>query len=148
MMKPPLTFNRPRTILTDTDEARAQAARTLKEILHDAIEYFGPKEVKRIANELTKGRKGNKPDEKRNALMLAEYDAQAAKGRVNHRIFARDFCKRHTEQSPEATKKQLERLLKARQQKAREKAKFEEKFGKKFQQQLKSRRGKSFLGTE
>ena len=143
MMKPPLTFNRPRTILTDTDEARAQAARTLKEILRDAIEYFGPKEVKRIVNELTKGRKGNKPDEKRNALMLAEYDAQAAKGRVNHRIFARDFCKRHTEQSPEATKRHLERLLKARQEEAKKKTLDERKI-----QELKSRRGKSLLGAE
>jgi hypothetical protein len=59
-----------------------------------------------------KSRKGNKPNEKRNATMLAEYNAQAAKGRVKHRKFAQDFYRNHGGQSLEATEKQLSRLLK------------------------------------
>jgi hypothetical protein len=53
-MKRPLTFSAPRTILTDTNEARASAEREFKEIVRDAVEYFGPKWVRNIVSELTK----------------------------------------------------------------------------------------------
>jgi hypothetical protein len=141
MLKHPLTFAVP-SIINDTDEARAKVERDLKKIVREAVRYFGPSKVKQVVQEITKGRKGNTPDERRNGLMLAEYDSAAAKGPVKKRQFAHDFCKKHRQQSPEAVGKHLARLLKARRQRDKEKAELERKFRKAF------RRGKSFLGTE
>ena len=142
MLKRPLIFNTPSVIL-DTEKARAKVERDFEKIVREAVIYLGPRKVKRIVHEITKGRKGNTPDERRNLSMLAEFDAEASKGKVNKRKFAHDFCKRHREQSPEATKRHLERLLKARQEEAKKKTLDERKI-----QELKSRRGKSLLGAE
>lgn len=139
MLKPPLTFSVP-TLLNDTGEARAKAERDFKNIVREAVRYFGPAKVKQVVQEITKRRQGNTPDKRRNALMLAEYDA--APQPVNKKKFAREFFKKHRQQSPEAVEKQLTRLLKARQQ-AEAKKKAERKFF-----LLKSRRGKTLLGTE
>jgi hypothetical protein len=139
MLKPPLTFSVP-TLLNDTDEAHAKAERDFKKIVREAAWYFGPAKVKQIVREITKRRQGNTPDKRRNALMLAEYDA--APKPVNKKKFACEFSKKHRQQSPEAVEKQLTRLLKARQQ-AEVKKKAERK-----SPLLESRRGKTLLGTE
>jgi hypothetical protein len=139
MLKPPLTFSVP-TLLNDTDEARAKVERDFKKIVREAVQYFGPVKVKQVVQEITKRRKGNTPDERRNSLMLAEYDA--APNPVNKKKFAREFSKKHRQQSPEAVEKQLGRLLEARQQ-AEAKKKAQQKFP-----LLKARREKTLLGTE
>jgi hypothetical protein len=139
MLKPPLTFSVP-SILNDTEEARAKAEQDFKKIVREAVWYFGPEMVRQVIKEITKRRKGNTPDERRNSLMLAEYDS--APQRVNKTKFARDFFRKHGGQSPEAVEKQLTRLLKARQQ-AEAKKKAQLKFP-----LLKAKTGKTFLGTE
>ena len=139
MLNPPLTFSVP-TFLNDTDEARAKAERDFKKIVREAVWYFGPAKVKQVVQEITKRRKGNTPDQRRNALILAEYDA-APKPAIKKK-FAREFSKKHRQQSPEAVEKQLGRLLEARQQ-AEAKKKAQQK-----SPLLKARRGKTLLGTE
>jgi hypothetical protein len=137
MLNPPLTFSVP-TLLNDTNEARAKAERDFKKIVREAVWFFGPTKVKQVVLEITKRRKGNTPDQRRNAVMLAEYDA--APKPINKKKFAHEFSKRHREHSFEATEKHLRRLLKARQQ-AETKKKAERKFPL-------HRQGRSLLGTE
>jgi hypothetical protein len=135
MLKPLLTFSVP-TVLNDSDEARSKAEREFKKIVREAARYFGREKVEQIVREITKRRRGNTPNEQRNALMLEEYDA--APRPVTKKEFAREFYEKHHQQSAEAVEKRLTRLLKARQQK-----KAERKFP-----PVKSWRGKSLLGTE
>ena len=142
MMKRALQFNRP-TIINDTKEVQMEAERIFKEIVRDAVGYFGCEKVKSIVGELTKSRSGNKADETRNSIMLAEYDAEAAKGKVNHKKFAEGFCWRHRQQSVEAVEKHLRRLLNTRQEALQKEAVRAQKFRK-----LVSKRGKTLLGTE
>jgi hypothetical protein len=124
MLTPPLTFS-VHTLLNDTEEARAKAERGFKKIVREAVWYFGPTKVKQVVQEITKRRKGNTPDQRRNALILAEYDA--APKPVIKKKFAREFSKKHRQHSPEAVEKQLTRLLNAREQ-AEAKKKAERKF--------------------
>ena len=140
MLRHPLTFFTP-SLINDTDEARAKVERDFKKIVREAVLYLGAAKVKQIVQEITKGRKGNTPDKQRNARMLAEYDLAAAKGPVNKTKFAREFSKRHREQSLEGTEKHLRRLLAQRQ------AEAEKKVERKFPL-LQIKRGKSLLGTE
>jgi 1,2-phenylacetyl-CoA epoxidase catalytic subunit len=142
-MKRRLEFNVP-TIINDTKEARIKAEAAFKEIVRAAVSYFGPEKVKRLVSELTTGR-GNKPDEVRNEKILSEYDAEkaAAKGKVNHKKFAEDFCKRHHQQSADAVLKQLGRLRNGRRRAKEKEAHRERQFRK-----LVSKRGKTILGTE
>jgi hypothetical protein len=139
MLKPQLTFSVP-TFLNDTDDARAKAERDFKKIVREAVGYFGNAQVKQIVLEITKRRKGNTPNQWRNALMLDEYDATPKP--VNKKKFAREFSRKHRQQSAEAVEKQLTRLLKARQQ-----AEAKKKDGRRFPL-LQIKRVKSFLGTE
>jgi hypothetical protein len=139
---PPLTFSVP-TILNDTDEARAKAWRNFQKIMREGVWYFGPAPVKELLQKITKRRQGSKPRVRINALMLAEYDA--APKPVNKAKFAREFCKKYHQHSPEAVLKQLDRLLKKRQQ-AEAKKKAERKSP--LLIRLKSRRDKTLLGTE
>jgi hypothetical protein len=137
MLKPQLRFSVP-TLLNDTDEARAKSIQEFKKIVREAVWYFGPAKVKQVVGEITKRRRGNTPDERRNALMLAEYDA--APKPVNKKKFAGMFFRKHHQHSPEAVEKQLTRLLKARQQ--------EEAKRKAERKSPLLRQGRSLLGTK
>ena len=75
--------------------------------------------------------------------MLAEYDA--APQPVNKKKFAREFFRKHRQQSPEAVEKQLVRLLEARRQ-ADAKEKAQQKFP--LLKARRAKRGKTLLGTE
>jgi hypothetical protein len=107
------------TIINDSPVARAKVKREFKQIVREAVGYLGAAEVKRIVHDVTIGRQGNTPDEKRNARILAEWDAA---GSVTQETFAGNFCQKYRRENVGAVVRQLRRLLKARRREAEEKA--------------------------
>jgi hypothetical protein len=116
-LKRPLTFATP-SVVNDTPQARAKVERDYKEIVREAVRYFGPKRVKELNKEVAIKRRGNTPKRALNDLVGAEWDADPVK---DPKKFSEAFYKKYPEQahSAGAVKKRLERKLKA-QEKARE----------------------------
>jgi hypothetical protein len=92
--------------------------------LREAVVCFGAARVKQDVQDIIKGRQGNTPDEERNTLLLAEYDLQAANGKVNVSKLARDFRKKHHLRTVKANslRTQVTRLLETREWEIRKKA--------------------------
>jgi hypothetical protein len=118
--KRPLTFATP-SVVKDTLKARAKVERDYKEIVREAVRYLGPKRVKELNKEVAIARRGRKPDERLNALVLAEWDASPTKDPTE---FSRAFYEKYPQKarSAGAIEKRLERLLKAQDRDRRLKA--------------------------
>ena len=110
------------TLITDSPAARAKVKREFKEIVREAVGYLGAAEVRKVVHDITKGRKGNTPDEGRNARIVAEWDAA---GSVTQETFAGNFCQKYRRENVGAVVRQLRRLLKARRREAEEKARHD-----------------------
>jgi hypothetical protein len=123
--------------MNDTPQAHAKAKREAKEILREMERYFGRETLVELVGEITKGRKGKKPNETLNALILAEWDLAQANGGMTRKKFSRELGNKHPRQyrlqSSGAVLQQLRRLLRTRQRRDRE-----------FQQALRLR-GRSLL---
>ena len=110
-MTPPLTFRTP-SIVGDSPEACAKAERDFKKIVREAIGYFETKRVTRLVQEVTKMRRGKKPNRSLNLLVLAEWDAAVEKDETK---FSQAFYEKHAQgHSARAVEKRLERLLRVR----------------------------------
>jgi hypothetical protein len=116
ILKRPLTFATP-SLINDTDEARAKVERDYKEIVREAVRYLGAKRVKQLNKEVAIARRGRTPDERLNALVIAEWNAAAVKDPT---AFSKAFYEKHPQgHSARAVEKRLKPLLKA-QEKARD----------------------------
>ena len=114
----PLTFSTPSKV-GDAPEKRAKVKRDLMAILDAAERYLGPQELDQVVRDHRNARKGNTADEPLNKLLLAEFDAARAKGRVDIPEFSRCFYERRGQrQSAKAVEKRLRRLLRVREKKA------------------------------
>ena len=111
-----------RSLLNDTDQARAESWREFEAIARQAALYFTDAKVYGLVRKIAKhGRPGRKPEARINALILEEYDAavrEAAPQRVKKAELGRAiYEKYHLQydlQSPKAVTKQLDRLLNRR----------------------------------
>ena len=112
LLKRSLTFTTP-SVVSDSLKARAKVERDYKEIVREAVRYLGPKRVKELNKEVAIERRGRKPNRALNELVLAEWDAAAAKDPTE---FVEAFIKKYPQKarSAGAIEKRLERLLKAR----------------------------------
>lgn len=137
MLKPPTRFV-PSSLMNETDEVRAKRRRDLEEAARRAVPYLGDDEVERIVHDITKGQRGNTPDEERNVRILAKwYSAPGNKSKT-----AREIVKDHPEETFEAVRRQLGCLLKAQAKRERWKVRSERRF-----REVLQRLGKSFLGS-
>jgi hypothetical protein len=109
------------SVVNDSLKARAKVERDYKEIVREAVRYLGPKRVKELNKEVAIARRGRKPDERLNALVLAEWDASPTKDPTE---FSKAFCEKYPQKarSAGAIEKRLERLLKAQDRDRRLKA--------------------------
>jgi hypothetical protein len=111
ILKRPLTFATP-SLINDTDEARAKVERDYKEIVREAVRYLGAKRVKELNKEVAIARRGRKPNELLNKLVLARWDKAAVKDPT---AFSKAFYKEYPQgHSARAVEKRLKPLLKAR----------------------------------
>jgi hypothetical protein len=81
--------------MNDTPQARAKVEREAKVILREMERYFGHEKFTELVQEIGKGRKGNKPDETLNALIVAEWDLAQANGGMTRKKFSRELGKKH-----------------------------------------------------
>jgi hypothetical protein len=113
------TFSVP-SIVSQTDEARrAKGWREFEKIMHEAVWWFGPAEVKGLVKKITTRPKPGRPPARINGRLLEEYDAavrEAAPKPANKAGFAREICRKFHWHNPEAVEKQLNRLLKKRRE--------------------------------
>ena len=118
------------SVVNDTPEAWAKLERDYVKFLRElreAVCCFEAARVEQDVHNIVKGRPGNTPKKQRNAHLLAEYDARAAKGPVNKSKLAREYRKKHGLRiKDDSLRKQLDRLLEARDE-IREKAEQEPK---------------------
>jgi hypothetical protein len=117
----PVRFSRP-SVVNDTPQAWAkleQDYRNFLRELQEAVGCFGAERVERDLRDIIKGPQVRAPDEEFNSLLLAQYDAAAAKGPVDIPEFSRGFYQTHPlGQSAKAIEKRLRRLLKAQKREA------------------------------
>jgi hypothetical protein len=115
-MRPPLRY--PPSLLNDSPQARARFRRDYRVFLREAVQYLGAAAVAQDLHDIIKGQQGRAPDEKLNALLLAQYAAATAKGPVDIPDFSKGFYEtQHVGQSAKAVEKRLRRLLQAQERK-------------------------------
>ena len=126
----PVRFVRP-SVINDTPEAWAKLERDYRKFLRElreAVECFGTARVEQDVHDMIKGQQGRTPDEKVKALLLAEHDLQAAKGKVNKTKLAREFRKEHgLKIKVWSVRRRLDRALEDRERQVRAKAEFDRK---------------------
>jgi hypothetical protein len=120
-MRPPLRY--PPSLINDSPQARFRFRQDLELYLREAARYLGPQEFMKLAGKVVTKRRGNKPNEPLNKLLLVEWLSAKATGPVEKGKFCERFAKAYRQQSAGAVEKRLERLLTAQKRKAERKRK-------------------------
>jgi hypothetical protein len=127
----PIRFALPSDV-NDTPQVWAKLERDYQQFLRElreAVRCFGAERIEQDVHDIVKGRQGRTANEERNKLLLAGYDARAAKGKVKLIEHGRGVREKHHLRTvkDDSVTRQWRRLLKIRERQSREKAEHDRK---------------------